>query len=141
MKFSAAALLSVGMSALSLLSSTDARITHISVPEKAIPGQNITLALRAQSYIQNWDDFGAILGLKRQDLDCETCLGQEVGFINLYKNETLGNSTYQVTLPEVDAGQYTFVVAVPYLVGASGSTGISYFNQSMTLTSSAKMRV
>ncbi|OCF35386.1 hypothetical protein I317_06312 [Kwoniella heveanensis CBS 569] len=143
MKFSTASFLSFGaFAALSLFaSSAEAKISHISVPEQAIPGQNITLTLTSQSYIQNWDDFGAILGLVRQGNECETCLGQEVGYINLYKNDTLGNSTHDVTLPETDAGQYTFVVAIPYLVGASGVTGINYFNQSITLTSSAKMRV
>ncbi|WVF72316.1 hypothetical protein IAT40_007129 [Kwoniella sp. CBS 6097] len=143
MKFSFAPLISIGMivASLSLFSSTEAKIAHISVPEQALPGQNITLTLRAQSYIQNWQDYGAILGLVRQNNECDTCLGQEVGYINLYKNETLGNSTYDVTLPETEAGQYTFVVAVPYLVGASGVTGINYFNQSITLTSSAKMRI
>ncbi|WVR05079.1 hypothetical protein IAU60_002091 [Kwoniella sp. DSM 27419] len=118
-----------------------ARISHIVVPQQAMPGENITVTVTSHSYIQNWDDFGIIFGLKPDTYDCETCLGQEIGYEDLYHKYNLGNTTYSVHLPNTTIGSYTFVAAVPYLVGASGETGINYFNQSISLVSSAKMTV
>ncbi|UOH81580.1 hypothetical protein LQV05_004251 [Cryptococcus neoformans] len=57
---------------------------------------------------------------------------------------TLSSSSYiqnwddfGVTIPDTTMGSYTFVAAVPHLVGASGETGINYFTQAIELVSSA----
>ncbi|WWC61229.1 uncharacterized protein I303_103809 [Kwoniella dejecticola CBS 10117] len=125
----------------SILPLASAKIYHISLPEQALPGENITVTVSSSSYIQNWDDFGIIWGLVGENHGCEGCVGQEIGYENLYGNNTLGNSTYSVQLPNTTTRAYTFVAAVPYLVGASGETGIHYFNQSINLISNAKVRV
>lgn len=63
----------------------------------------------------------------------------------------LGNVSFQVTIPDTTTGSYTFVAAVPHLVGVchtsqnnkkndtngdykiSGETGINYFTQAIEL--------
>ncbi|OCF55290.1 hypothetical protein L486_07403 [Kwoniella mangroviensis CBS 10435] len=120
-----------------------AKINSITVSEEtAIPGQNISVIVSSQSYIQNWDDFGIVWGLLGSNSqNCTECLGMEIGYENVYSNNTLGNTTYSVQLPNTTTGNYYLKAAVPYLVGASGETGINYFNQSLNLVSNAKMRV
>lgn len=41
-----------------LSASVSAKVYHVSVPDKASPGEIITAILSSSSYIQNWDDFG-----------------------------------------------------------------------------------
>lgn len=73
--------------------------------------------------------------------ECDGCVGQEIGYQNLYKDPSYstqpGNVSFQVTIPDTTMGPYTFVAAVPHLVGASGETGINYFTQAIELVSSA----
>ncbi|KAE8538107.1 hypothetical protein D1P53_006174 [Cryptococcus gattii VGV] len=38
-----------------------------------------------------------------------------------------------VAIPDITTGSYTFVAAVPHLVGISGVTGINYFTQAIEL--------
>ncbi|WWD01525.1 hypothetical protein V866_008470 [Kwoniella sp. B9012] len=120
-----------------------ARVASITLDSNtAIPGQNISVTVTSYSHIQNWDDFGIVWGLLRDDNDdCVECVGMEMGYENLYGNNTLGNTTYSLQLPNTTTGAYYLKAAVPYLVGASGSTGINYFNQSLNLVSNAKMRI
>lgn len=128
-----------------LSASVSAKVYHVSVPDKASPGEIITAILSSSSYIQNWDDFGVIWGLVREGQECDGCIGQEIGYQNLYKDPSYptqpGNVSLQVTIPNITTGSYTFVAAVPHLVGASGETGINYFTQAIELVSSAKIRV
>jgi hypothetical protein len=67
-------------------------------------------------------------------------------------SEDLGNMTLSIPVPEgTDAGDYILTAAIPYLVGvstsplysyfrlmlmdqASGSTGIRYFNRTLSVT-------
>ncbi|WRT67018.1 uncharacterized protein IL334_003984 [Kwoniella shivajii] len=118
-----------------------ARVYEISLPDHAVPGETIDVTVSAASHIMNWDDFGIIFGLIREEHECDGCVGMELGYISLYGNVTLGNTTYPVQIPDTTTGKYTFVAAVPYLVGISGETGINYFNQSINLVANAKFRV
>ncbi|OXB39142.1 hypothetical protein J007_01045 [Cryptococcus neoformans] len=124
-----------------LSASVSAKVYHVSVPEKASPGKIIIATLSSSSYIQNWDDFGVIWGLVHEGKECDGCVGQEIGYQNLYKDPSYstqpGNVSFQVTIPDTTMGSYTFVAAVPHLVGASGETGINYFTQAIELVSSA----
>ncbi|OWZ59292.1 hypothetical protein C356_01051 [Cryptococcus neoformans c45] len=144
-----------------LSASVSAKVYHVSVPEKASPGKIIIATLSSSSYIQNWDDFGVsslvcllvnrsisvkckkkvIWGLVHEGQECDGCVGQEIGYQNLYKDPSYstqpGNVSFQVTIPDTTMGSYTFVAAVPHLVGASGETGIDYFTQAIELVSSA----
>ncbi|WWC85371.1 uncharacterized protein L201_000234 [Kwoniella dendrophila CBS 6074] len=127
------------LTSLSLLVS--AKISEITIEESNyLSGDNVTVIVSSHSYIQNWDDFGIIWGLQRSGEDCDECIGQELGYQNLYGNNTLGNTTYSVPLPNTTVGEYVFKAAVPYLVGASGATGINYFNQTINLVSNARTR-
>ncbi|WRT67017.1 uncharacterized protein IL334_003983 [Kwoniella shivajii] len=139
MKFFASAIYL--LSTLSMFA--NARVGSVTIaPAQVIPGENITVTVYSASYIQNWDDFGMIWGMKNDQLDnCQSCLGQELGYVNLYGNATHGNTTYSVQIPKgTNTGTYTFVAAVPNLVGASGETSINYFNQTMNVISNAKVR-
>ncbi|XAO24129.1 hypothetical protein I312_102919 [Cryptococcus bacillisporus CA1280] len=120
-----------------LSASVSAKIYHVSVPDQASPGETITATLSSASFIENWDDFGVIWGLIREAQGCDGCVGQEIGYQNLYKDPSyptqLGNVSFQVTIPDTTTGSYTFVAAVPHLVGISGETGINYFTQAIEL--------
>ncbi|WVW83232.1 hypothetical protein I302_105251 [Kwoniella bestiolae CBS 10118] len=136
-------LLILSTSLFLFLTPTLARVSSITLDSPtAIHGQNISITTTSYSHIQNWEDFGIVWGLLRDnDEDCRECVGMELGYESLYGNNTLGNTTYSVQLPNTTTGSYYLKAAVPYLVGISGETGINYFNQSLTLVSNAKMRV
>lgn len=74
---------SLALSALALAAGAHARITSFYAPSTAVAGQNISIQLANYQYIQNWDDFGAIFGLDNPDLNCQACLGLEIGYIDL----------------------------------------------------------
>jgi hypothetical protein len=59
------------------------RVTNMYAPTSASPGQNITAILTAESYIQNWDDFGVVWGLKSPSLNCSECAGTKISYNNL----------------------------------------------------------
>ncbi|EIW69589.1 hypothetical protein M231_04372 [Tremella mesenterica] len=120
---------------LSCLNPIFGKIASISAPSIIPAGKNFTVVIHTTSYIQNWDDFGIIFGLKSPNLTSDPiAVGDEIGYSNLYGVEKLPNVTVSVSCPIWASGKYTLVGAVPYLVGASGETGIQYFNQSISVT-------
>lgn len=124
---------SLAVSTLAAAAVAQARIVNFYAPSTACAGQNITVQLTSENYIQNWDSFGAIFGLDNPDLNCGGCLGQEIGYENLYGTFWHGNKSFPVAIPESANGTYALKVGIPYLVGASGSTHIQYFNSSITI--------
>ncbi|WWC69566.1 uncharacterized protein I206_103509 [Kwoniella pini CBS 10737] len=120
---------------------SNAKVYNIELPKQIIIGSNINIIVSSSSYIQNWNDFGIIWGILNENHECNGCIGQEIGYENLYDNNFIGNLTYSIKIPNLNNGSYTFIAAVPYLVGISGETGINYFNQSINLISDAKMRI
>ncbi|KAK4685872.1 hypothetical protein P7C73_g4259, partial [Tremellales sp. Uapishka_1] len=133
-------------SSLLVIPFASARITNLSAPATAQNGTNVTAVLNTESYIQNWIDYASglapqvIWGLSTPEFaDCTACLGEGIQYTDLYDNNesnTLrGNITVQVTIPaDTASGPHTLIAAVPYLVGASGGTGLSYFRSNITIS-------
>ncbi|KAI0205159.1 hypothetical protein F4808DRAFT_456156 [Astrocystis sublimbata] len=119
------------------LVSASPMISRLQTPTEVHAGDNVTATLSTSIYIQNWEDFSIIWGLAPtqyggQDAQSsQIYVGQQIGYTQLYGTDTakLTNFTVQVQIPESQpAGEWLLVGAVPYLVGASGSTSLRSFN-------------
>ncbi|KAH9909500.1 hypothetical protein F4778DRAFT_952 [Xylariomycetidae sp. FL2044] len=120
-------------------------ITSMTAPPTAVAGSTIDATITAAIYVQNWDDFGIVWGLKpAAQPSCggdDVCIGQRIQYTPLFPDHLppLGNSTVAVTIPAGQpAGDYQLFAAVPHLVGASGLIQISSFNQSISITAADK---
>ncbi|KAI1425897.1 hypothetical protein F5Y12DRAFT_713776 [Xylaria sp. FL1777] len=124
------------------LASASPLISQINTPATVIAGENMTVTLNTSIYIQNWEDFSIIWGLAPtnfggQGSDGEIYIGTQIGYTNLYGTdiEKLTSFTVDVAIPESQpAGDWLLVAAVPYLVGASGSTNLRSFNSTINIT-------
>ncbi|KAJ2986534.1 hypothetical protein NUW58_g4977 [Xylaria curta] len=117
-------------------------ISKLSTVPSVVAGENITATLDTSIYIQNWEDFSIIWGLAPKQFggqgpDGNIYIGTQIGYTPLYGTNTakLNSFTVQVTIPENQpAGDWLLVAAVPYLVGASGSTNLRAFNTTINVT-------
>ncbi|RSH91236.1 hypothetical protein EHS25_009535 [Saitozyma podzolica] len=119
---------------LALVAPALGRVYNMTAPATGTQGTNITAVLYSESYIQNWDDFGVIWGLENPEHTCGTCVGNELSYNNLYGTPYTHNSSFSVPIPDGFNGTWYLVAAMPYLVGASGETGIRYFNTSIVVS-------
>ncbi|KAI9638595.1 uncharacterized protein MKK02DRAFT_42993 [Dioszegia hungarica] len=141
MKFSA---LTLPLAALSALTPALARIANFSFPSTAYLGENLLVNVTTEIYVQQWSDLNVMFGFQSKAYRCGTCVGQGEWYENLYGNSdyTGTNGTelasYTISVPVAPylntSLEYVLVAAVPYIAGASGTTGIRYFNQTITLT-------
>ncbi|KAI0871391.1 hypothetical protein GGS24DRAFT_60356 [Hypoxylon argillaceum] len=130
------------LAAILPLASASPTINSLSAPATAAAGDNITVTLDTSIYIQNWEDFSIIWGLTSPSVggagaDGTIYIGTQIGYTNLYGTpiEQLNSFTVQLAIPESQpAGDWLLVAAVPYLVGASGSTSLHSFNSTITIT-------
>lgn len=131
------------LTTLTTLATASPMISALSTPATVAAGDNITATLSTSIYIQNWEDFGIVWGLAPpryggQGADGgEIYVGTQVAYTALYGNDVnkLNNFTVDLAIPESQpAGDWLLVAAVPYLVGASGSTNIRSFNTTITVT-------
>ncbi|KAI1806404.1 hypothetical protein F4811DRAFT_147214 [Daldinia bambusicola] len=125
-------------SALAALPLASAYITNIAVPATAKAGENVPVTLTAAIYIQNWDDFGIVWGVKPDTWDCGdiVCVGRRISYTSLFPDNVPkpGQFTIDVTLPaDLQPGDYNIVAAIPYLVGASGMTQIQGHSANITI--------
>ncbi|KUI53797.1 hypothetical protein VP1G_01130 [Cytospora mali] len=113
-------------------------ITGFTAPATGTAGSNVTATLQTASYSQNWDDFGIVWGLSTPEYACDTCVGTQIGFTTLTGKEGLTypyTFTESVTIPAgTSAGDYILNAAIPHLVGASGTTGFSYYTANITIS-------
>ncbi|KUI68467.1 hypothetical protein VM1G_03758 [Cytospora mali] len=113
-------------------------ITGITAPATGTAGSNITVTLQTADYPQNWDDFGIVWGISTPVYSCGTCVGTEIGFTTLTGKEGLTypyTFTEDVTIPAgTAAGDYFLRAAIPFLVGASGSTDFNYYSANITIS-------
>ncbi|KAI8952225.1 hypothetical protein F4801DRAFT_234020 [Xylaria longipes] len=124
------------------LASASPMISSLHTPATVLAGDNITATLNTSIYIQNWEDFSIIWGLAPtqfggQGSDGNIYVGTQIGYTPLYGTDTakLNSFIVDVTIPESQpAGDWLLVGAVPYLVGASGSTNLRAFNTTITVT-------
>ncbi|KAI0427100.1 hypothetical protein F5Y09DRAFT_41790 [Xylaria sp. FL1042] len=124
------------------LASASPLISQMNTPPTVVAGDNMTVTLNTSIYIQNWEDFSIIWGLAPttvggQGSNGEIYVGTQIGYTNLYGTdiEKLNSFTVDVTIPESQpAGDWLLVAAVPYLVGASGSTNLRSFNSTIKVT-------
>jgi len=129
--------ISTFLTAFALATGSQGRVVNMTAPSTAAGGENITAVLVTEGYIENWADFGVIWALTPSNINCAGCIGQQISYDNLFNAITPddGNKTFSVPIPQGQtAGTYLFVAAIPFLVGASGETGINYFNQSITIS-------
>ncbi|KAI0490518.1 hypothetical protein F4859DRAFT_11180 [Xylaria cf. heliscus] len=135
-------LTATALAALLPLASASATIGSISTPATVAAGDNITVTLGTSIYIQNWEDFSIIWGLAPtrfggQGSDGQVYVGTQIGYTPLFGTDTekLNSFTVDVQIPEQQTpGDWLLVAAVPYLVGASGSTGVRAFNTTINVT-------
>ncbi|KAI0459989.1 hypothetical protein F5B21DRAFT_499132 [Xylaria acuta] len=135
-------LTATALTGLLLPASASPMISGLHTPATAAAGDNITATLSTSIYIQNWEDFSIIWGLAPtrfggQGSDGEIYIGTQIGYTPLYGTDTakLNSFTVEVTIPESQpAGDWLLVGAVPYLVGASGSTNLRAFNTTINVT-------
>ncbi|KAI0106496.1 hypothetical protein GGR51DRAFT_517897 [Nemania sp. FL0031] len=134
-------LAATAVAAILPLASASPMIGSISAPATAAAGDNITVTLNTSIYIQNWEDFCIIWGLNSPRAGGQdqygVYVGQQIGYTNLYGTdiEQLNSFTLDVTIPEnYPAGDWLLVAAVPYLVGASGTTSLRAFNSTISIT-------
>ncbi|KAI0805812.1 hypothetical protein GGR55DRAFT_653562 [Xylaria sp. FL0064] len=126
--------------ALAGLASASPLISKMNAPPTVVAGDNMTVTLNTSIYIQNWEDFSIIWGLAPTTLSgqgSEIYVGTQIGYTNLYGTdiEKLNSFTVDVAIPESQpAGDWLLVAAVPYLVGASGSTNLRSFNSTIKVT-------
>lgn len=71
------------LAALVVLPLALGRVTNMTAPDMAFPGQNITAVLHTEGYIQNWDGFGVIWGLKGSNIPCPDCVGTRISYNDL----------------------------------------------------------
>ncbi|KAI0865228.1 hypothetical protein F4860DRAFT_349969 [Xylaria cubensis] len=124
------------------LASASPMISGLNTPATVVAGENFTATLNTSIYIQNWEDFSIIWGLAPkqyggQGSDGTIYVGTQIGYTPLYGTDTakLNSFTINVTMPENQpAGDWLLVGAVPYLVGASGSTSLRSFNTTIKVT-------
>ncbi|TRX89519.1 hypothetical protein FHL15_009563 [Xylaria flabelliformis] len=124
------------------LASASPMISALNTPATVVAGENFTATLNTSIYIQNWEDFSIIWGLAPtqyggQGSDGTIYVGTQIGYTPLYGTDTakLNSFTVDVTMPENQpAGDWLLVGAVPYLVGASGSTSLRSFNTTIKVT-------
>ncbi|KAI1115904.1 hypothetical protein F5Y14DRAFT_449709 [Nemania sp. NC0429] len=140
---SAKSLAATALAALVLpLASASPMISALSVPPTAAAGSTITATLSTSIYIQNWEDFGIVWGLTSprvggQGPDGIVYVGSQIAYTPLYGTdvEKLNSFAVDLAIPaSYPAGDWLLVAAVPYLVGASGSTGIRSFNSTIKIT-------
>ncbi|KAI1284774.1 hypothetical protein F5Y07DRAFT_347666 [Xylaria sp. FL0933] len=131
---------SLTAAALAGLASASPLISKMNTPPTVVAGDNMTVTLNTSIYIQNWEDFSIIWGLAPTTLSgqgSEIYVGTQIGYTNLYGTdiEKLNSFTVDVAIPESQpAGDWLLVAAVPYLVGASGSTNLRSFNSTIKVT-------
>ncbi|TGJ81146.1 hypothetical protein E0Z10_g7630 [Xylaria hypoxylon] len=124
------------------LASASPMISSLSTPSTAVAGQVITATLNTSIYIQNWEDFSIIWGMAPpnvggQGANGEIYVGTQIGYTNLYGTniEKLNSFTVDLTIPKNQpAGNWRLLAAVPYLVGASGSVDLHFFNTTIEVT-------
>ncbi|KAI1370856.1 hypothetical protein F4677DRAFT_338677 [Hypoxylon crocopeplum] len=116
---------------------SSAYISNMVAPSSAKAGTTITATLTASIYIQNWDDFGIIWGLSPAFVDCGdvVCVGQRIDYTPLFPDHVPepGNFTIDLTIPDGFSGDYQLIAAIPFLVGASGETGIQGHSANITI--------
>ncbi|KAL1844013.1 hypothetical protein VTK73DRAFT_2682 [Phialemonium thermophilum] len=126
--------------AAGLLPLAGAYITSVVVPATAHAGDTIQATLTTSIYVQNYDDFGVIWGVGPPQPLCPECVGRLIGYTNLVGEgaptvPASGNFTVDVTLPpDLHAGSVGITAGIPFLVGASGETGIKYLNASIVIS-------
>ncbi|KAI1365823.1 hypothetical protein F5Y08DRAFT_163957 [Xylaria arbuscula] len=124
------------------LASAGPMISKLTAPATAAAGDNITVTLGTSIYIQNWEDFNIAWGLAPkafggQASGGEVFIGTQIGYTTLYGTgvSQLPSFTVEVAIPENQyPGDWLLVAAVPYLVGASGSTNLRSFNATIKIT-------
>ncbi|KAI0525444.1 hypothetical protein F5B22DRAFT_589997 [Xylaria bambusicola] len=124
------------------LASAGPMISKMTAPATVVAGENITITLGTSIYIQNWEDFNIAWGLAPpryggQGENGEIYIGTQIGYTNLYGTgiAKLNSFTVDVAIPENQPeGDWLLVAAVPYLVGASGSTNLRSFNSTIKIT-------
>ena len=111
--------------ALAALPFSSAYLTGIQAPASAKAGSTVAVTVGASSYIQNWDDFGIVWGLRANTMDCGeiVCVGRRIDYTAIFPRVIQpGSFNVQITIPDsFEAGDYTLVAAVPYLVGVSAN--------------------
>ncbi|KAI5867213.1 hypothetical protein GGS23DRAFT_166258 [Durotheca rogersii] len=113
-------------------------ITHVTAPAEAVAaGANVRATLTAAIYIQNWDDFGIVWGLRpagTPSCGSVVCVGRRIAYTPLYPDHVPQPGSFDIDVlipPETAPGEYDLVAAIPYLVGASGVTAIQTYNVSV----------
>ncbi|ROW13974.1 hypothetical protein VPNG_04017 [Cytospora leucostoma] len=128
---------SLAAAALAVAPTAMGYITGLTAPDTASAGSNVSVTLQTASYSQNWDDFSIIWGLATPEYPCDTCVGTQIGYTALTGKEGLTypyTFTEGVTIPTgTSSGDYILTAAIPYLVGASGTTGFSYYTSNITI--------
>lgn len=113
-------------------------ISAFTVPPTATVGGTINATMRTAIYSQNWEDFSIIWGLAAPQYSCDTCVGTKVGYTALTGQEGQAypyTFTELVTVPDgTAAGEYILTAAIPRLIGASGTTGFSYYRSNITIS-------
>lgn len=131
-----------GLATLATLATASPMISALATPSTAAAGDNVTATLSTSIYVQNWEDFGIVWGLASpqyggQGPDGEVYVGTQLAYTALYGTDVnkLNSFTVDLAIPETQpAGDWLLVAAVPYLVGASGSTSIRSFNTTIKVT-------
>jgi hypothetical protein len=132
-----------GLATLATLTTASPMISALDTPPTVAAGDNITATLSTSIYIQNWEDFGIVWGLAppryggQGAAGGEIYVGTQVAYTALYGTgvNKLNSFTVELPIPESQpAGDWLLVAAVPYLVGASGSTNIRSFNTTIKVT-------
>jgi len=126
---------------LSLAALARAYITSISVQEsKLSPGSNATIVFNTSSYIQNWEDFSAVVGATRTDATSAPSLGQivvgSIDFVALGKQNT-GSGQFMVPMflnssMFTTGTNYIMNLAITSVVGASLETDVRFLNTSFS---------
>lgn len=112
---------SLALAALPL--SVTAYITGFTTPDTAAAGDVINATLSTAIYSQNWVDFGIVWGLATSQLNCDTCVGTQIGYTTLTGIEGTEypyTFTESITIPTgTAAGDYVLKAAIPRLIGVS----------------------
>lgn len=135
------------VSLASLAGLASAKVGGMTAPTSLTGGQNFTVTLSYESYIQPWQDLGVLFGIKTapangstDDPTFDEYVGTTLEYFNLAGVDPSApggpnaNYTFSIgTDPNISSGDYYLVAAVPFNGNNGRAVGIQYFNQSVTV--------
>ncbi|RXK38331.1 hypothetical protein M231_04373 [Tremella mesenterica] len=107
------------------------RIYSIQAPSILHPGKSFEVKVFFTKFDDHFQELGLLFGLKNSSIVCTSCVGEPIGYFNLYRpGESFKDiRKYSLRVPSDVEGDYTLVASFASVEGVEAQTLVQVVNQ------------